>query len=134
MSYFIITSIAVGLLLSYVVVLVVERSRGKRLFQVYRTRLDARVTRGVYIVNHIDWGAFFGHVLKVSLEKIAHDIVHGILLAVRTVERSLTKAIRLLRGRLAHRGDAVDAQEGFELTRTLRRFRKKPQIDTIEEN
>lgn len=135
MSYFIITSIAVGLLLLYVVVLVIERKRGKRFFSESRARFDARVSRVLYIIKHIDWGAFFGHLFKLSLEKVAHDIVHGTLLMVRTMERTLTKAIRALRERLAHRGASPLSPDEFQLTKLIRRFKKKvePTTDSTEE-
>jgi hypothetical protein len=67
--------------------------------------------------------------LKLSLEKIAHDIVHGVLLVVRTLERSLTRAIRVLRERLAYRSDSSQSLEGFELTKTIQRFRKNMKRD-----
>lgn len=124
MSYLLGTIITFAVVLLFVAVLLVERTRQRRFFPTVRARFDARVERTVYIIEHIDWGAFFGHVLKLSLEKIAHDIVHGILLMVRTIERSLTRAIRVLRERLAYRSESSHASEGFELTKTIQRFRK----------
>ena len=132
MSYFIATSVSFGALLLFVVILVIERKRGKTFFPRTRGRFDTNVARAVYVVNHIDWGAFFGHVLKLSLEKIAHDIVHGVLLMVRTVERSLTRAIRVLRERLAYRSDSSEATDGFELTKTIQRFRKNIKRDSTD--
>jgi hypothetical protein len=129
MSYLLGTVITFAVVLLFVVVLIVERTRERKFFPTIRARFDARVERAIYIVEHIDWGAFFGHVLKLSLEKIAHDIVHGVLLMVRTVERSLTRAIRVLRERLAYRSDSSQASEGFELTKTIQRFRKNMKRD-----
>ena len=130
MSYLLGTGITFAAVLLFIVVLIVERTREKKFFPSIRARLDTRVERTIYIFEHIDWGAFFGHVLKLSLEKVAHDIVHGVLLMVRTIERSLTRAIRMLRERLAHRSDSSHAPEGFELTKTIQRFRKNLKRET----
>jgi hypothetical protein len=130
MSYLLGTIITFAAVLLFLGVLLVERARERKFFPSLRTRLDTRVERTLYIVEHIDWGAFFGHVLKLSLEKIAHDIVHGVLLVVRTLERSLTRAIRVLRERLAYRSDSSQSLEGFELTKTIQRFRKNMKRDT----
>lgn len=124
MSYFIITILSVSLLLLYVVVLIIERKRGMRFFSSARARFDHKVSRLAYIMEHIAWGPFFGHMLKLSIERIAHDVVHGVLLAVRTVERTLTRAIRVLRERLAYRSESGGTAGRFELGRTMRRFRK----------
>ncbi len=134
MSYLLGTSITLALVLLFVVILIIERSREQKFFPKTRARLDARVERALYILEHIDWGAFFGHVLKLSLEKIAHDIVHGVLLLVRTIERGLTRAIRVLRERLAYRSDSPEARDGFELTKTIQRFRKNLRSDSKSKN
>lgn len=130
MSYLLGTVITFAAVLLFVVILVIERTRERKFFPTIRARFDSRVERTIYIVEHIDWGAFFGHVLKLSLEKIAHDVVHGVLLVVRTIERSLTRAIRVLRERLAYRSDSSQATEGFELTKTIQRFRKNMKRET----
>lgn len=120
----IIIILSVSALLLYVVVLIIEHKRGGRFFESLRARLDSKVSRLSYGIGHIAWGPFFGHMLKLSIERIAHDIVHGVLLIVRTIERTLTRAIRVLRERLAYRSNSIGASGRFELTRTVQRFRK----------
>lgn len=122
MSYLLAILISGSILLGFVLILAIERGRGVRFFPITRKRLDARVARLFYIVEHVDWGAFFSHVLKLTIDKIAHDIVHGTLIVIRGIEKYLTKAIRLLRSRLAgHEGTETD---GFQLKETIKRFRK----------
>jgi hypothetical protein len=48
---------------------------------------------------------------------------HRLLLAVRTIERWLTRLIRVLRERLASRSSAAPTEE-FQLRATLEQFRK----------
>lgn len=132
MSYFSITFIPLGLLFFFLTVIFVERKRNKRFFSVTRNRFDARVSRMGYVIEHIDWGAFLNHVFKLSIEKVAHDVVHGTLLAVRTIERTLTRAIRVLRERLAHRSASSEAPEGFEFGKTIQRFKKTLRRDFKE--
>ncbi len=112
-----------SLLVVFAGVLLVERKRGVRFFPATRARFDARTARMFYVVEHVDWGAFSSHIFKLSVEKIAHDIVHGTLIFIRFVEKSLTRAIRVLRERLAHRGGGARV-EGFQLKETLKQFRK----------
>ena len=128
MSYLIIIGICAFLLISFIVFLYVERKMGKRLFATQRTRTDRKVSRASFMFTHIDWGGFFGHLAKLSLERVAHDVVHGTLVLVRTVERVLTGMIKNLRERLARRAPG-SRTEGFQLGSTLRRFRKSLRKD-----
>lgn len=132
MSYIITIGSTFLLIVLFVVLTRLEQKKGKRFFASNRARLDARLSRLGYVVEHIDWGAFFGHMFKLSLEKVAHDVVHGTLLVVRTIERTLTRTIRVLRERLAYRSDSPEASEGFELGKTIQRFRKNLKRDSTD--
>lgn len=123
MSYLISTIITGVLLLVFVLTLFIERKRGKRFLEPYRARLDRKTARLFYVVQHVDWSAFFSHLFKLTLEKVAHDIVHGSLIVIRSVEKGLTRAIRVLRTRLAHRNSGAKV-EGFQIKNTLQQFRK----------
>lgn len=122
MSYLLSTLITGALLMLFFVIVVIERRRGHRYFDTVRRKLDADTSRMFYVLEHVDWPAFFAHITKVSLERIAHDMVHGTLILIRAVEKSLTRAIRVLRERVAHQ-DGVKV-EGFQLKETMRQFRK----------
>jgi len=76
-----------------------ESRRGTRFFPSSRYRLDAKVARLAFLIDHVDWGAFTAHLTKTSLNTIAHDLAHGTLIAVRAVERFLTRAVYALRRR-----------------------------------
>lgn len=128
MSYLIPIGITAFLLVGFVIFLYVEKKVGKRLFAPLRTRTDSNVSRASFMFSHIDWGGFFGHLAKLSLERVAHDLVHGVLLAVRTVERVLTGMIKTLRERLARRAPGTRT-DGFQLGSTLKKFRKSLRKD-----
>jgi hypothetical protein len=123
MSYLISIGVSVGLLIAFIILVYVEGRTGKRLFPTLRLAFDRKVARVAFISKHIDWGGFFGHIFKLTIERVAHDVVHGVLLAVRTVERWLTRLIRVLRERLASRSSAAPTEE-FQLRATLEQFRK----------
>lgn len=76
-----------------------ERRRGLRIAGKLRNRLDAKVSRAVFILTHVDWGAFVRHLAGSALERVLHDIAHFFLKLVRTIERLLTRAVKYLRER-----------------------------------
>jgi len=122
MSYLIAIGITAGLLVLFAGILATERKRDVRFFAATRGRLDKHTARAFYVFEHVDWGGFFSHVLKLTFERVAHDIVHGTLIFIRGAEKMLTRTIRVLRERLARRGGA--RVEGFQLKETLNKFRK----------
>lgn len=110
----------------------VEARRGARLFARFRYRLDARVSRAQFLFEHIDWGAFTAHLTRTSIETLAHDMAHGTLLLVRSLERGLTRFVRALRMR---RDSALPPREPDAprltgavtyLKQNLQRSRKSP--------
>lgn len=59
------------------------------------------------------------HQLQTTLEKVLHDIAHTILMAIRMIERWLTRMVRSLRER---RGEIAARTEGVPLP--LRVYKK----------
>ncbi len=124
MSYLIAVLVTTLLLCGFIVLSSIETTSQKRLFGGTRRKFDKQVARVAYVITHIDWAAFFAHVTKSTLERVAHDVVHTTLLAVRATERSLTRAIRTLRERVATHGPDEPVHEGSQLVATIVKFRK----------
>jgi len=112
------------LLAGFLALSAIETSRGARLFGGVRRTLDRKVGRFAFIATHVDWGSFTAHIAKTSIERIAHDLVHAILIGVRATERALTRTIRALRERVAAHEPAGEPVEGSQLIATIVRFRK----------
>lgn len=85
--------------MAFLLLTVYESRRGVRFFARSRYKLDTKVSRAGFLIEHIDWGAFTAHLTRTSLNTIAHDAAHATLLAVRSAERSLTRAVSALRMR-----------------------------------
>lgn len=112
MIFIILIALSLILLGGFFVLVGFERSRGLRIAGVWRNKLDAKVARTAFIVNHVDWGAFVRHLLGSAAERIAHDVAHTVLKIVRTAERFLTRAVKYLRMR---RGLAVEEEPEEEV-------------------
>ena len=99
MLYFISLPISLALFAAFALLTAAEGKTGTRLFEDARTRLDTRVMRASFVLRHVDWGAFLNDVARTAFERALHDIAHGTLIAVRFIERVLTRAVRALRMR-----------------------------------
>lgn len=99
MSYLITVLAACLLFFGFLLLTMYERERGVRFFAAARYRLDTKVAHTLFVMQNVDWGAFTAHLTRTSVEVLAHDIAHGTLMAVRAIERFLTRAVRLLRMR-----------------------------------
>lgn len=136
MLYYIPIPVALFLLLAFVLLTAVEGSRGMRVLGKSRDRLDARVARTSFVLRHVDWGAFFNDVARAGFERALHDVAHTTLLAVRFLERVLTRAVRSLRmrrmGTLPDPAEPVVAKESRiastarYLKTALKRTRRAP--------
>lgn len=124
MSYLIAVLVTTLLLCGFILLSLLETKRQKRLFGGVRRTFDKQVARVGYVITHIDWAAFFAHVTKSTLERVAHDVVHTTLLGVRATERALTRAIRTLRERVATHTADEPVPEGSQLVATIVKFRK----------
>lgn len=96
MAYLISILIAGLLFLGFLLLTIYEFRRGARFFARSRYKLDAKVSRTGFLIEHIDWGAFTAHLTRMSLNTIAHDAAHATLMLVRSVERNLARAVSSL--------------------------------------
>jgi hypothetical protein len=134
MLYFLPLPITIVLLAGFTLLTFVEAKSGSRIFAGSRDRFDARVARASFVLKHVDWGAFINDVTRTFFERALHDIAHGTLIAVRFLERVLTRAVRALRVRR----ERILPQASFEpktsrisetityLKSTLRRTHRAP--------
>lgn len=136
MVYIVLVGISSMLLGGFLLLTGFERGRGLRVAGSFRNALDAKVARAAFIAKHVDWGAFVKHLSGTVLERVAHDIAHTVLLLVRTIERTLTRAVRSLRERrgLANEGPGTEDTAPIEALiakarvalRNARRASRKP--------
>ena len=99
MAYLIILGISVILCGGFIGLTMLETSRGVRIFEGPRAKLDRHAARFFFIVDHVDWSEFLSHSFRSLLVRIVHDIAFVSLALVRYIERQLTRAIRYLRDR-----------------------------------
>lgn len=99
MFYLLLIAIAILLFLAFMALTLTEVRTGTRVLAVPRARLDQWVMRAEFVLEHVDWGEFTAHLVRGILARIAHDIVHVTLMAVRFIERQLTRVMRALRDR-----------------------------------
>ena len=114
MIYLILILGAILLFTGFLLLTAFERKRGLRIAGVFRNRLDAKVGRVTFIAAHVDWGAFAKHVTIAATQRAAHDIAHTVLVAVRTVERMLTRFVRYLRERRGQLPESKEDASGLE--------------------
>jgi len=129
MTYFIVVIVSFALLLGFLTLSWLETKSGFRIFGGMRRRFDRKVGRAAFIATHIDWESFVAHVVRSNAERLAHDVVHTVLLLVRATERTLTKLIRNLRERVANHEPQGEPVEGSQLIATIVRFRKNLRKD-----
>ncbi len=99
MTYLISILVSLALFAGFLVLTLFEKKRGLRVAGELRNKLDAKVSRVLFVLSHVDWGAFLKHLVVTGTQRIAHDVAHATLLVVRTVERLLTRAVKYLRER-----------------------------------
>ena len=116
MPYLITILIIALLFFGFLLMTMYEQSRGQRLLASLRYRLDRKVERALFVVEHVDWGAFTAHLTRTAFTTLAHDIAHGSLVAVRATERTLTRAVRSLR---SSRDNAGQLPTGPTFTESL---------------
>lgn len=99
MIYGILIGLSFALLGGFLMLTAFEGKRGLRVAGAFRNKLDAQVARVAFIATHVDWRAFFRHLLGTLFERAVHDIASGTLGFVRSVERILTRTVRSIRAR-----------------------------------
>lgn len=103
-------------------VLTLIESRYGRVGGTLRAGLDRFAGRAEFIAKHVDWSALIKHLVRTSLERVLHDSVHGSLMMVRFLERSLTRMVRFLRERRS--GVVHSTRQRVSARETLRKFRR----------
>lgn len=99
MSSLIAILVSLILLVGFLTLTSFEAVHGVRVLGGLRKRLDRKVGQASFILAHVDLGAFLRDAIRDGIERILHDIAHASLLAVRFLERVLTRFVRHLRGR-----------------------------------
>jgi hypothetical protein len=136
MPYLISILAACGLFAGFLLLAGYEQKRGVRFMARQRYALDRKVSRSLFVFEHVDWGAFLAHATRSSIQVMAHDLAHGTLMIVRAFERTLTRMVRSLRmqrdGTLPLREPGESRLDGTMsyLKRNLNRSRKAPQAPT----
>ncbi|MDB4992307.1 MAG: hypothetical protein JWL75_552 [Parcubacteria group bacterium] len=134
-SYLIAIFIPLGILVGFLLLITVEGRRGARIILPGRRyQFDLKAARALFILKHVDWGAFAHDLTRTGIERMAHDIAHSTLMAVRALERQLTQVVRTLRARREHPLfpiSAADRPSRIQTTisyvkKTVRRSRKQP--------
>lgn len=122
MIYLILIGLSIALFAGFLALVSFERSRGLRVAGEVRNKLDKKVARATFVAQHVDWGAFFRHLVGSAAERTAHDIAHSILRFVRTTERLLTRFVKYLRARRGIPVEEVSEDQGA-FQRTMGKFR-----------
>ncbi len=122
MAYLIFTLITLGLLGGFFILSDYEAKSGVRVFARERSRLDASVEKAEFILTHVDLGAFLREEVRHLASRVAHDIAHLTLIAVRAVERVLTNLVRHLR-KNGHAIDTPPHENAREFVKTLSDFK-----------
>lgn len=121
MSLILLVGISLTLFGGFLLLTAIE-SRTGRIGGTLRVRFDKLAHRLDFIIRHVDWSALTKHLLRTGFERVLHDIVHATLVAVRFVERTLTRTVRALRERRTGRVSAHPRQR-VSVRETLRKFR-----------
>ena len=74
-----------------------ETAQGVRFLANVRGQLDRGVERVEFILAHVDLAAFLRSELEHAARRVSHELAHLSLVAVRAVERVLTRLVRRLR-------------------------------------
>lgn len=123
MWYLLFIAVALLLFFGFVGLTTFETRRGVRLFVPLRESLDRFSARLSYVLTHFDLAAFSLRVLRDLFERVTHDVAHGSLVAVRFIERTLTRAVRYLRERNGHAAP-VAPRETSHFVRTIIYFKR----------
>jgi len=121
MAYLIFISVTVALLVGFLALSNYEVRRERRVLARQRIRLDGYVEHAAFILSHVDFGSFAREEMGLIARRIAHNIVHFSLQAVRAVERFLTYIVRYLRSK--HSIDIQTHENAREFVKTLSDFK-----------
>ena len=123
MWYLISIVLTLALLVGFLILSDYETKKGVRYYADCRSRLDAHVERIEFIIAHIDLGTFLHGEVRHLASRIGHDIVHISLLAVRSVEKLLTRIIRHQHAQ--NETTSAPVESAREYVKTLSEFKEK---------
>ena len=135
MTYLIVVSVSIALLVGFIVLTQYEARHAMRFFLRARADLDAFVTRAEFIIENVDLLAFARDEIRHATNRIGHFFAHITLQVVRWIERQLTRLVRYLRTR---NEDTVAPRENArEFVKTLTDFKDglnatHPDIDALD--
>lgn len=123
-----------GLLAGFLALTRYEARRGVRVFESARGRLDKHVVRIEFVLEHVDFEAFFLEESHRIATRVGHDVAHLSLLVVRAVERLLTRVVRYFRSRHITESAPRESTRGY--LKTLSDFKDRlkathPEISDI---
>ena len=121
MAYLVFVFVSLALLIGFVALSSYETQRGVRVFAFERSRLDKNVERVEFILTHVNLSSFLREETRRMASRVAHDIAHLFLVAVRATERLLTHAVRHLRSH--HTVDTLPRENTREFVKTLSDFK-----------
>lgn len=133
MAYLLAILVPSALLIGFFGLTVLESSRGARVLNGARTRLDRKISHVGFIFSHVDLAGFAREEFVRLLARASHAAAHLSLRAVRFVERMLTRLVRHLRMRQA--ANAVPRTDVREFVKTLSDFKdnlKSTRPETVE--
>ncbi|MEK9160573.1 MAG: hypothetical protein AAB440_00855 [Patescibacteria group bacterium] len=122
MIYLAIFVVALVLFFGFLFLNSVEQKKGARILSGMRSALDARVARATGVVAHVDFSAFLWNLSKDVTGRLVHDIAHVSLIAVRSLERLLTRLVRFIRSRV-HAPQVVEGKRSA-FVETITYFKK----------
>jgi hypothetical protein len=99
MTYLLFIFASTALFAGFLGLTVVEARAGTRVLGGTRVKLDRTVGHLLFIIKNVNWSDFLAHLVQSIAARIAHDIAHWSLIAVRFIERQLTGVVRYLRDR-----------------------------------
>jgi hypothetical protein len=112
-----------------------EERRGARIFAGVRTRFDQNIERVEFILAHVDFAALLFDEMRRFASHLMHGSAHLSLLAVRAIERVLTRIVRNFRTQ--HEVNAAPRESTRGYVKTLSDFKGRlkathPQISDIQ--
>lgn len=127
MTYVILTSVSLALLIGFYGLTVVETRRGQRLvLSDARRALDTQAHRVGFILAHIDFVSFAREESLRLMTRMVHASAHLSLRAVRAAERTLSRLVRRLRMHQAL--DTAPSAQVREFVQTLSEFKSRLKV------
>ncbi|MFZ1987903.1 MAG: hypothetical protein WAV21_02630 [Minisyncoccia bacterium] len=124
MTNLIFIAVSITVFASFLLLTWYEQKRGMRFFSEKRALLDTEVSRLVFVYTHVDFGSLVRTTFRSVVERVAHDIAHVSLTAIRALERVLTRAVRALRARRAA-GAAKDTPSPSAFASSMSHFKRQ---------